>query len=174
MTNRREPADKSFYIPVRVLYKRPVDFSATYEYYILCPLHNQRLLEDRKLDRFLRFNHVCYTCPSCPLFLSEHEHGEHTGCNKSRCDPLRMIYRPSEKIEHLNPHHQCSSHFYNNRLRIELGCILTPRHDFSPFFATKHCFRDAGDTLFHAAYKAARDPELKLPRLCCPRIFGPI
>lgn len=172
MTSKLITEEKSFYIPVKILYTRPLDFNAQYEYYTLCPLHNQRLLEDKELDLFLRFNHVCYTCPHCPLFLSEHEHSEHTGCTKSRCTPLRMIYRPSEAIEHLTPHHQCSSHFYTNRLRIELGCILTPRHDFSPFFATKSAFRDAGDTFFHAACKAARDPELKLPHLCGPRISG--
>jgi hypothetical protein len=165
MTTRREPVDKSFYIPVTIVYKKPTDFSAQYQYYALCPVHNKRLLEDRKLDTFVRFNHICYTCPSCPLYLSVHEHAEHTGCTKSRCEPLRFVYKPSEKIEHLNPHHRCSDHFYTNRLRIELGFILTPEHDYSPFFSTERSSRDAGDSLFQAAYKAAQDPEIRLPSL---------
>lgn len=151
VTTRDQLYSVSYYAQVTVTYKRPYQPPQTNTYFLACDRHGPPLSPDPCIDGFLKFNSICYTCPACPRFHSEHFHYEGESCTE-KCNPLRLFYSPCLPVDDESKNHRCQLHFFP-ALRnpyCDHNTLYVPPHDFTPHFVTETQWWLAREIIFRA------------------------
>lgn len=141
----------SFYSKATVTYRRPFRPPYSYTYFFLCDRHEVPQHPNPAVESFLKFNNICYLCPSCPQYVSEHFHYETEDCTV-KCTPLRLFYSPSLPIDQESQDHQCQLHHYPS-IRISYCdhyIPFIPPHAYTPHFPTQTQFERARQVIFRA------------------------
>lgn len=142
----------SYYVNFQVTYTRPARFPAIYNFFFLCIQHERRQNVDDRVEAFIKFNNICYTCPLCPRYISEHFHTETEYCTP-RCNPYRIVYSPPLPVEVQSTEHCCQQHYFPS-LRYSHcahGVPIVPPHGFTPQFERIGQWDWACRTIFRAS-----------------------
>ena len=127
----------SFYIKARITYKRPRLSPVTYEFFLLCDRHEMLQHHDPRIEAFLKFNNICFMCPLCPQYISEHHHYETETCTP-RCMPLRVAFSPFLPVDEESYFHKCQYHHYPSLRNPYCPHFIPqiPPHNATPHFRT--------------------------------------
>jgi hypothetical protein len=142
----------SFYVHYQVIYTRPSNFPAEYNFFFLCHQHERRQHTVTRVEVFQKFNNLCYTCPRCPRYVSEHFHLETQYCTP-RCNPYRVVYSPPLPVETQTTEHRCQLHFYPtlSHTHCAHGTLIVPPHEFTPHFRDIEQWEWACRAIFRAS-----------------------
>jgi hypothetical protein len=141
----------SLYAKISVTYRRPYNPPYTYTYFFLCDRHEILQHPNPAVESFLKFNNICYLCPACPQYLSEHFHYETESCTE-KCTPLRIFYSPCLPVDEESVDHECQLHHYPSA-RISYCdhyIPFIPPHAYTPHFPTQSHFERARQVIFRA------------------------
>lgn len=161
----------SFYVKARVTYRRPRLPPFTYDYFLLCDRHEIRQHPDDCVEAFLKFNNICFLCPMCPQYISEHFHYESRPCTE-RCIPLRIAFSPCLPVDEESYYHRCQLHHYPSLRNpyCQHNIPYIPPHDATPHFQTISHWDSALSRIFRAVHPLPQPQERIL--LGLPGAYG--